>query len=192
MRIISGKAKGRRLKAPKLSKGRRLRPLGGRAKEALFNILGSKVVDANFLDLFAGTGAVGIEALSRGARVAFFVERDRKTVETIRENLKTADLYEAAEIYGLDVRRAIKLLNSKGAKFDIIFMGAPYDSPLLEESLKRLSETSLLRPEGVVIAEHRNKQVLAENFNNLSKFRDARYGDTILSFYRTSPLHPSP
>jgi len=184
MRIISGKAKGRRLKAPKLSKGRRLRPLTDRAKEALFNILGSKVVDANFLDLFAGTGAVGIEALSRGARVAFFVERDRKTVETIRENLKTADLYEAAEIYGLDVRRAIKLLNSKGAKFDIIFMGAPYDSPLLEESLKRLSETSLLRPEGVVIAEHRNKQVLAENFNNLSKFRDARYGDTILSFYR--------
>ena len=184
MRVIAGKAKGRKLKAPKLSPGRRIRPLSDQAKEALFNILGEKVLDSYFLDLFAGTGAVGIEALSRGAKIAIFVELDRKVVEAIRENLEITELGNNAEIYSLDVLRAIKFLNSKGAKFDIVFLGPPYGSPALERALEKLSESGLVKDDGVVVAEHRAKHEISKGFGKLVKVRDCRYGDTVLSFYK--------
>ncbi len=184
MRVIAGKAKGRRLKVPKLSRSRRLRPLIDLARGALFNILGVQIEGSAFLDLFAGTGSVGIEALSRGARLAFFVEFDRKTVQTLRENLKDAGFEAQAEVYVLDVRRAIKLLNSKGAKFDFVFLGAPYDDPVLEEALELLSYSRLLRENGLAIAEHRFKHGLNENYGRLFKCRQARYGDTVLTFYQ--------
>jgi 16S rRNA (guanine(966)-N(2))-methyltransferase RsmD len=153
MRVISGKAKGRKLKSPKLSRGRRVRPLSDQAKEALFNILGAKVVDSHFLDLFAGTGAVGIEALSRGARISIFVELDRKVVATIRENLDITELGDSAEVYSLDVLRAIKVLDSKGAKFDVIFLGAPYGSPNLNKAMELISASGLVAPGGILVAE---------------------------------------
>jgi 16S rRNA (guanine(966)-N(2))-methyltransferase RsmD len=184
MRVISGKAKGRKLKVPRLDRGRRVRPLTDQVKEALFNILGPKVPESYFLDLFAGTGAVGIEALSRGAKLAIFVELDRKVIGTIRENLELTGLFDSAEIYSLDVLRAIKALDKKGSKFDIVFIGAPYGSPVLEQALELLSTTGLINMGGVVVAEHRNKHEIAEAFNELKKFRDARYGDTVLSFYK--------
>ena len=184
MRVIAGKAKGKTLKFPKLSKERNVRPLMDRAKEALFNILGAKVEDCYFLDLFAGTGGVGIEALSRGARIAIFVEKDKKVVETIRENLGNTNLYEFAEIYSLDVLRAIKILSSKGIKFDIIFVGAPYDSFILEKSLGLLTKVELLCENGLIVAEHRHKQVLSEKYGALVRFRESKYGETAFSFYR--------
>ena len=180
MRVISGKAKGKKLKAPK----GKIRPLSDQAREALFNILGSKVIDSYFLDLFAGTGAVGIEALSRGAKLSIFVEVDKKTVEIIRENLKSTDLYDFAEVYSIDALRAIKILGGKGAKFDIIFLGPPYDSLQLEKAMVRLSEIDILDSRGVIIAEHRAKQEIADKYKDLHRFRDARYGDTVLTFYR--------
>lgn len=180
MRVISGKAKGKKLKAPK----GRIRPLSDQAREALFNILGSKIIDSYFLDLFAGTGAVGIEALSRGAKISIFVEINKKTVEIIRENLRSTDLYDFAEVYSIDALRAIKILGGKGSKFDIIFLGPPYDSPQLEKAMVRLSEIDILNSKGIIVAEHRSKQHIAENYKDLQKFRDNRYGDTVLSFYR--------
>ncbi len=181
IRIISGKAKGRKLKAPA---GKRIRPLTDRVKTALFNILGDKVINSYFLDLFAGTGSVGIEALSRGAELAIFVEYDRSIVETIRKNLELTGFSDRAEIYALRVSKAIKILASKGAKFDIIFLGAPYGSPELEKGLQKLGEVSLLAENSVVIAEYRSKYELPDQFGMLKKFRDAKYGDTMLSFYR--------
>ncbi len=184
MRVISGKAKGKKLKAPNLSRGQRIRPLTDQAKEALFNILGEKVPDSYFLDLFAGTGAVGIEALSRGAKIAIFIELNKRIVSTIRQNLAATELDPSAEVYSLDVLRAIKVLDRKGAKFDIIFLGAPYGSPILEEALERLSASGLVKDDALVVAEHRAKHEISENFGNLIKFRDSRYGDTVLSFYK--------
>ncbi|MFA4858683.1 MAG: 16S rRNA (guanine(966)-N(2))-methyltransferase RsmD [Candidatus Margulisiibacteriota bacterium] len=179
MRVISGLAKGRKLKAPKSG----LRPLSDRAKESLFNILAPKIMDCRFLDLFAGTGAVGIEALSRGAKIAFFVERVRSTAGFIYENLKTTGLNADAEVFSLEVSRALKLLDSKGAKFDIIYAGAPYGSADLGNALEFLGNSSLLVSGTIVVAEHRSQELLPEKFSNLRKYRESKQGDTMFSFY---------
>ena len=181
MRVIGGNAKGKRLGCPNV-KGN-IRPLSEQVREALFNILMPVVDGARFLDLFAGTGAVGIEALSRGAKLAFFAEHDRRTVNFIRANLAATGFTEQAEVYALLVNKALNILTGKGAQFDIIFLGAPYDDPALEEALKVLGDSALIAPKGIVIAEHRTKHPLDEVFGALKRYRRAKYGDTTLSFY---------
>ncbi len=183
MRVIAGSAKGKDLKFPKLSKDKRLRPLTGRAKEALFNILARKNPEARFLDLFAGTGSVGIEALSRGASLAIFVEHDGKIVRTLRENLELCGFSDRAEVYALDVIKALKIIDNAGGKFDIVFIGAPYGSPALEGSLNTIAQTALIEQNGVIIAEHSRRDNIQDSYGKLKKFRDAGYGDTVLSFY---------
>jgi 16S rRNA (guanine(966)-N(2))-methyltransferase RsmD len=180
LRVISGSARGKRLKVPKGN----IRPLSEQAREALFNILAPRTAESDFLDLFAGSGAVGIEALSRGARIAIFVELDKKSVPVIWENLAVAGFSDRAEVYGLPAASALKILNKKGVKFDIIFLGAPYGSPSLNEALKLIGGSDLLKPSAVVIAEHRFKQNLESQIGELSVFRQERYGDTMFSFYK--------
>ncbi|MFH0887139.1 MAG: 16S rRNA (guanine(966)-N(2))-methyltransferase RsmD [bacterium] len=184
MRIIAGSAKGRILKSPSSGMRGKIRPLSEQVREALFNILRDKIDGARFLDLFSGTGAVGIEALSRGAKLCFFVEWDRKTSEIIRENLNITGFSEQAEIYVLPVRKALSILDSKKAEFDIIFIGAPYDDQALEEALKILANSNIVSANGVVIAEHRSKHEIAESFGQLKLVRSSKYGDTMLSFYK--------
>ncbi len=184
MRIISGKAKGRKLKAPNNS----IRPLSDRAREALFNILQNKIADSYFLDLFAGTGAVGIEALSRGATRSIFAELDKKTVRFLKENLENCQVSDQAEVYALDVIKALKILKKKEAKFDIIFIGAPYDNPILKKVLQELSDGSLLKEKGIVIAEHRKQHQVEATYEKLQKFRETNYGETELTFYEHSSV----
>jgi len=150
----------------------------------LFNILATETPDASFLDIFAGTGAVGIEALSRGARLAIFVDLSRNAVGLIRENLDLTGLADRAEVYAVDAVRAIGILSGKGARFEIIFLGAPYESPVLEKTLARLAETELLAPGGTLVAEHRRQHTLPAEFGKLKLVREARYGETILAFYK--------
>ena len=183
MRVIAGLAKGKELRFPKLSKDKRLRPLTGRAKEALFNILAGKNPGARFLDLFAGTGSVGIEALSRGANLAIFVELDRKTVRTLRENLALTGFSDRAEVYCLDVIKALKVIDKAKGKFDIVFIGAPYGSPALEETLKAIAVTEIIDRDGVIVAEHSIRDKISDSYGKLIKSRDYEYGDTVLSFY---------
>ena len=183
MKVIAGSAKGRELKYPKLPKSKRLRPLTGRAKEALFNILVHKNPDARFLDLFAGTGSVGIEALSRGAKLAIFVEHDRKIAETLRENLEMTGFTDQSEVHCLDVIKALQFLAKEQRVFDIIFIGAPYGSPLLDEALKEIGASGLVEKGGVVVAEHSDRDATADSYGKISRARDAEYGDTVLSFY---------
>lgn len=180
MRIIAGTAKGRIIKAPKTG----LRPLSDQAREALFNILAPVVGDSVFLDLFAGSGAVGLEALSRGARMAFFVENQRKMVEAIRNNLEVLSFSDRAEIFSLDVLSALKIFQKKDAKFDIIFLGAPYGSPDLLRALELIGGAKVLSFNNVVIAEHRAKTELDPKIGSLEKVRVERYGDTVFSFYK--------
>jgi 16S rRNA (guanine966-N2)-methyltransferase len=183
VRVIAGTAKGRKLRFPKLPKGKRLRPLTGRVKEALFNILAGENPEARFLDLFAGTGSVGIESLSRGASLAIFVEHDRKIVRILRENIALAGFSDRAEVYCLDVIKALKVIDKAKGEFDIVYIGAPYGSPLLEGTLKALSDSNIVDGDGVVVAEHGIRDRVADSYGKLVKFRDARYGDTVLSFY---------
>jgi 16S rRNA (guanine(966)-N(2))-methyltransferase RsmD len=185
MRVISGKAKGKKLVAPPDA-----RPLTDRVKEALFNILRARVQGADFLDLFAGSGAVGIEALSRGGRLAFFVESNRKAVAIIRENLQKTGLLDQAEVFSMDSIKATQLLARRKARFDVIFIGAPYDSPALEQVLILLGKLNLHKEQGVVIAEHRKQHKICEQYGELKLFRNAKYGETMLSFFSVS-LSPS-
>jgi 16S rRNA (guanine966-N2)-methyltransferase len=146
--------------------------------------LAAQTPEARFLDVFAGTGAVGIEALSRGARLAIFVELSLNAVSLIRENLALTGFTDRAEVYAIDAARAVSIMAGKGAAFDLIFLGAPYESPVLEKVMHQLAETSLLAPDGIMVAEHRRQHALADEFGKLKKFREARYGETVLAFYK--------
>jgi len=140
------------------------------------------------LDLFAGSGAVGIESLSRGAERAVFVELNRKNAVFIKQNLEETKLIERADVLILDVIKGLKVLSGRGDKFDIIFLGAPYDSPKLLEAMELIGQGELLNQNGVVIAEHRKQHQVAEVYGDLKSFRENRYGETVFTFYENSDL----
>jgi len=184
MRVIGGSAKGRMLKTAVLGGGKKIRPLSDQAKEALFNILAPVIDGCAFLDLFAGSGQVGIEALSRGAALCLFCEKEGKAVHFIKENLELCALSDRAEVYVLDVLRAVDVLDKNKALFDVIFIGAPYGQKILIETLEKLSKSAILREKAVVIAEHTKRQEVSSEYGPLKKFRENKYGDTVFSFYR--------
>lgn len=155
----------------------------------MFNILQGRTEGIRFLDLFAGSGAVGIEALSRGADQAVFVEHNRQAVRVIEQNLENTGLGRAAVIMAQEVGRALKLLRAQGKRFDIVFLGAPYDSPDLTQALEFLGEDSLISEDGLVIAEHRRQHKIAPEYGRLKSVRETRYGETVLTFFRTKDDH---
>ncbi len=180
LRVISGSAKGRKLKVPA---GLSIRPTPDRVKESLFNILTGKIEGACFLDLFAGTGNVGIEALSRGAVCAVFVENNGKHVKVIIENLGIAGLAERAKVIKSDVGTALKKLARENIKFDIVFMDPPYNTNLAENALLLLEENDLVEVSGLVIVESSSQKEMPSGVGRLVISRQEKYGDTKLTFY---------
>lgn len=150
MRVIAGKAKRLKLKTVK---GDEVRPTTDRIKETLFNILQPKLYGCTFLDLFSGSGAIGIEALSRGAKSVIFVEKEKEALSCIRENLKTTKLEADARVIFLEVTKALALLKRENLKFDLIFLDPPYDCLLEQKILECLSDGSLLHPHTEIIVE---------------------------------------
>jgi len=183
LRVIAGVVKGRRLKAPK---GLKTRPTSDRTKESLFNIIGSRIVNAKFLDLYAGTGAISIEAISRGAERSVLVENDPRAIKVIRENLQLTGLDDYAEILSQSVESAIKSLSVKDMTFDIIFMDPPYLKGLIEPCLTEINKGKVLASGGLIIAESSKLDVLPESVGSFRLFRKEKYGDTVLSFYQES------
>jgi len=205
VRVIAGKVKGRKLRS---APGDVTRPITDRVKESLFNILGDEVVDALFLDLFAGTGSVGIEALSRGARRVVFVERNRRAIETIKENLKITGLADQAEVIRADVFRflarepAIPLppcppklggLRGEGERggapkerFDLIYIAPPQYKGLWAETLLALDGGGFLIEGGLAIAQIFPKEYKDLELNSLSLVDQRKYGSTMLCFYAFS------
>jgi 16S rRNA (guanine966-N2)-methyltransferase len=181
VRVIAGKAKGRRLRSVP---GDIARPITDRAKESLFNILGDEVVDALFLDLFAGTGSVGIEALSRGAQRAVFVERSRRAIETIKENLKTTGLAAQAEVIRDDVFRF--LARKPADRFDLIYIAPPQYKGLWAETLLALDGRGFLTEGGLAIAQIYPKEYQDLELKSLSLADQRKYGSTMLCFYRNT------
>ncbi|MBL7183658.1 MAG: 16S rRNA (guanine(966)-N(2))-methyltransferase RsmD [Anaerolineae bacterium] len=179
MRVIAGKAKGRKLRPVP---GDVARPITDRVKESLFNILGGGVVDALFLDLFAGTGSVGIEALSRGARRAVFVERNRRAIETIKENLKTTGLAAQAEVVRADVFRF--LAREPAQQFDLIYIAPPQYKGLWAETLLALDRRGFLTEGGLAIAQIYPKEYREMELKSLELVDQRKYGSTMLCFYR--------
>jgi 16S rRNA (guanine966-N2)-methyltransferase len=179
MRVIAGEAKGRRLRPVP---GDVTRPITDRVKEALFDILGEQVLDAYVLDLFAGTGGVGIEALSRGAQRAVFVEQDGRALRTIRENLHATHLRERAEIIAGDVFDYLARMGP-GGKFDIVYVAPPQYKGLWARTLRALDKQSPLTPQGVIVVQIFPKEYEHLALTNLVLADQRRYGSTLLCFY---------
>lgn len=179
MRVVSGTAKGRRLKAPS---GSRTRPTADKVKEALFDLLLVEWEGCLVLDLFAGSGALGIEALSRGARKAVFVERDLSALRILRANLETCFMLERAQVVRAE---AIKFLQrgSKGGRFHVILADPPYEKGLAAGCVRAVGKGDWLEKEGILALEHSFREELPESFEALLRLELRRYGDTCISLY---------
>ncbi len=181
MRVIAGKFRSRRLKGPMTL---RIRPTSDRLRETLFNVLGPSVEDSFFVDLYAGTGAVGIEAISRGAREAVFVEANAKAARIIRENLESLAIRGGAELIEADAVRGLEKIAGRRLVADFLFLDPPYEQT--EEHLRVLEflDTGhVVAPYGLVIVEHSRKTVLPLRFTRLERTRLLEQGDAALSFY---------
>jgi len=192
MRIIAGKFRSRQLKS---LKGLSLRPTSDRLRETLFNVLGDLVTDANFVDLFAGTGAVGIEALSRGARQTTFVEKHGPAMTLIKKNLDSLEIRSGVRFLTKDALHALEQLSGEPAnasnRVDILFMDPPYaEKAQYTDILTFLGHSGLMADHGVVIAEHLRSFDLPETFDKLEGVRVLRQGDAALTFYRCRPSSP--
>lgn len=182
MRVIAGKYRSRRLKGPGTM---RVRPTSDRLRETLFNVLGPSIADSYFVDLFAGTGAVGIEAISRGARDVFFVESGAKAARLIRENLASLEIQSGAELIEADAVRGLERLASRRLIADFIFLDPPYEKAgEYSDVLEFLDASHLIAPRGIIIVEHFSKMELPRRLNRLECTREIEQGDTLLSFYR--------
>lgn len=180
MRIIAGEFKGRRLAAVK----GRIRPTSDKVREAVFSILGAAVAEARVLDLFAGTGALTLEALSRGAREAVLVEDQAQALEVLRRNLAALGVAARARIMPVSVQAALKKLAARGERFDLVFLDPPYGRGLAAATLADLETLRLLSPESRVVAEHHHRETLPERLGRLGQSDCRRYGDTQVAFYR--------
>jgi len=182
MRIIAGKYRSRTLRS---LKDQALRPTSDRLRETLFNILGPTVDGATFVDLYAGTGAVGMEALSRGARHAILAEHHAPAVALIRRNLELLGIGVEAEVLGMGVARAIERLEARNIHAQFIFLDPPYGADMeYESTMASLGDSPLVAPEGRVIVEHLRKRSLPERVGDLELARVVEQGDAALSFYR--------
>ena len=187
MRVISGKFKGRRLKGPQ---GTGLRPTGDRLKETLFNILGPGVVDSVVLDVFAGAGAIGIEALSRGAREIVFIDSGSEGPRLIRENLELCGVDRGYRIIEQDVFMALRALARRQFRADIVFFDPPYDWKPYRDLLDILFKKVLVTGSSRVVIEHYRKADLPETAEEYVRSRVVRQGDHWLSFYESRSLKP--
>jgi 16S rRNA (guanine(966)-N(2))-methyltransferase RsmD len=179
MRIISGISKGRRLATPK---GQAIRPTSDRVKESIFNILGGEVEGKVVLDLFAGTGNLGIEALSRGAKKALFVEKGKEALKLIQQNLSQSGMNGRSEIIPKNVIRAIGILEQRGESFDLILMDPPYGKGLIQKTLMELHLNRIYHEGSLLVIEHDWREPIPATVEGWTLLRQRRIGDTVISF----------
>jgi 16S rRNA (guanine966-N2)-methyltransferase len=180
VRVIAGALKGRRLVTPR---GATTRPTADQVRTALMDTLGPWLPDARVLDLFAGAGGVGLEALSRGAAHVTFVERDPRALDALVENIRTLDLEPRTHVARGDVARQLARLAVAGRRFEIVFLDPPYATDDGERALAALGGGALLVSDGLVIAQHLTKR-RPQEYGLLRAFRDRRFGETTLTFFR--------
>ena len=181
MRIIAGALKGRPLVTPR---GHRTRPTADQVRIALMDTLMPFLSGARFLDLFAGAGGVGLEALSRGAERVVFVERDADAAGALRRNVAALHVARQTLVLPMDAARALNRLAGAGERFDLVFLDPPYGAGLVEDTLLRLGACSVLTLDAIVVAQHFTKHVPPERFGALAAYRSRRFGETTLTFFR--------
>ena len=183
MRIISGNYRGRKLHGPR---GQDTRPTGDRLKETLFNVIGDKVHRRVFMDVFAGTGAIGLEAVSRGASEVVFIERNQAASRLIRKNLELCGVTSGFRIVEQDVFTALRMLARQGFHPDIVFLDPPYEWEPYQDLLDLLFTQKIAGDLSLVVVEHHRKADLPASRNGYHRFRIVRQGDHCLSFYQVS------
>ncbi len=179
MRIVAGTRKGMLIKN---IDGESTRPTRSIVREALFNILYTKVVDSKFLDLFAGSGAIGIEALSRGASVAYFSDNNPKCFKVLKENIEKTRLSDQAKIFNSDYKLVLKKL--QGDKFDIIYVDPPYHTGLGIDAIQKISEYDMLSEDGIIILEADTKEEVPEFIGVYERYDLKKYGRNVLNLFR--------
>jgi len=182
MRIIAGTAKGRILKS---LRGRELRPTMDRVRETLFAVLAPRIEGARFLDLFAGAGTVGLEALSRGAAQAVFVESHRPAGDVIRENAARCEVSDRMRVIVALVRRGLAILRQEGAQFDVIFADPPYERNEARATMARLAQwPQFLAEHGVLVMQRSRHEEIEEQIGPFKRMKQGRFGETILDYYQ--------
>lgn len=184
MRVIAGSAGGRRLTPPR---DREIRPTSDRVREALFNILGSlcgSVAGMTVLDVFAGTGALGIEALSRGAERAVFVDNGKEAQGLISQNLAAVGFTTSGRIVAKEALSALKTLEATGQQFDLVFLDPPYDRGLTGKVLEYLESSPLIDEESIIVAEFSSREAIPAAFGRLRQFDLRVYGDTAVALLK--------
>ncbi|MBS1789004.1 MAG: 16S rRNA (guanine(966)-N(2))-methyltransferase RsmD [Acidobacteria bacterium] len=189
MRVIAGQYKGRRLKT---LEGMAVRPTSDRMRETLFNILALRIEDARFVDVCAGSGAVGIEALSRGAAHVTFIEASRKAVSVISDNLRHCGITEDFKLIPRDAIAAMKYFAYEKQQFDIFYFDPPYDSEIYSPVMWQIAQNNLLAEDGIVIVEHRRQLPLAPNYDDLRPYRELVQGESVLTFFRMESAPSTP
>jgi len=186
VRVISGERKGHKLKAPK---GKEVRPTEDKIKESLFNILRPLAEDATILDLFGGSGSIGIEFLSRGAKISYFVDISTTSISTIKDNLVNTRLIDKSVIVNKDAINALKYFKSINLKFDYIYLDPPFkEHELLLKTIATISDNELLSKNGVMVIEHEKELVLDVEVDDFFKYDFRNYGSKSLSFYRINEV----
>jgi 16S rRNA (guanine(966)-N(2))-methyltransferase RsmD len=181
MKIIAGALKGHRLVTPR---GHRTRPTADQVRIALMDTLMPRLPGARFLDLFAGAGGVGLEALSRGAARAVFVERDAEAAAALRRNVAALRVGAGTRVLAMETGRALNRLAADGERFEVVFLDPPYGAGLVEDTLARLGAGGVTAPDAIVVAQHFTKHVPPEKLGVLVAFRARRFGETTLTFFR--------
>ncbi|WP_338535087.1 16S rRNA (guanine(966)-N(2))-methyltransferase RsmD [Helicovermis profundi] len=179
MRIISGKARGIKLTT---IEGISTRPTTDRIKENIFNIIAFEIGESDVLDLFSGSGAIGLEFASRGAKKVSMVENNPKCIKFIKANINATSLNDLVEIYTENVFNSFRFFSSNS--FDIIFMDPPYSKNLVNETIELIAEKKILKKDGIIIAEHDIKDEVFEKICDIEKYKYKKYGKTGVSFYR--------
>ena len=185
MRIISGKLKGRKLTS---FRGRRIRPTSDRVREAIFDILAIEWDGKEVLDLFAGTGGLGIEALSRGAHRVVFIENHPQALRVLKKNLRALNLTESCELVKFDVEAGIRSAEKNKWKFDVVFLDPPYAIGLADNTLRLIAASNILGENGLVVVEHPCQERFSEQYRKIKMIDQRRYGRTGISFFMSSPM----
>lgn len=183
MRVVSGVCKGRPLKAVP---GNTTRPTTDKVKEALFNMIGPYFDGGMGLDLFAGSGGLGIEGLSRGLDKVIFVDRESKAIHVIQENLKACKFEEKAEVYRNDADRAVKALIKREIKFDYIFLDPPYKKQQLVSLMEKMVQQDLVKTDGMIVCEHSFDVDLPETVGRFKQIKHEKYGIIAVTIYSSS------
>lgn len=177
LRVITGKYKGRKLEAPE---DYNVRPTTDKVKEAVFDILMNDIYGSTCCDLFAGSGSLGIEALSRGAQMCWFCDSDRNSIRLIKKNISIVGASSEARVVTGDYKKCLRKIDGK---IDIFFVDPPYESGLYETVLSQIDILDLLSDEGIIITEHDSRQDMPDQIGNLVKTKVKKYGRTVLSLY---------